>query len=79
MGSYLFSDCKKLKKITFEAGTKQVYIPESCFEGGSKIKKLVFPKSLKKVIYGGTNMQEIILPKHQKHWYLRGKAQNCRE
>ncbi len=23
-------------------------------------------------------MQEIILPKHQKHWYLRGKAQNCR-
>lgn len=52
LGMFLLSGCKKLKKVTFETGTKQVYIPESCFEDCSKMKKLVFPKSLKKVIYG---------------------------
>ena len=51
MGKYLLSDCKKLKKITFESGTKQVYVPECCFDGCRKLKQLVFPKSIQKVTY----------------------------
>ncbi len=74
MGSYLFSDCKKLKKITFEAGTKQVYIPESCFEGCSKIKKLVFPKSLKKVIYGWHEYAGNYTSKAPKTLVFKGKS-----
>lgn len=73
MGSYLFSDCKKLKKITFEAGTKQVYIPEACFENCSKIKKLVFPKSLKKVIYGWHEYAGNYTSKAPKTLVFKGK------
>ena len=55
MGSDLLADCKKLKTLTFEKGTKEIYIPTSCFEGCDKLKTLTFGKTIKKVTYGFHN------------------------
>lgn len=44
-----FQNCKELTKVKFQSGPDQIFIPEYCFYGCKKLKKLVFPAKIKKI------------------------------
>lgn len=43
--------CNRLKEVSFPENQKHIYIPEATFSECESLKKLVFPKSTKKVTF----------------------------
>lgn len=68
-----FKGCKKLIDVKFQNNQKQIFIPEYCFYGCSKLKKLVFPSDTGKVISGFTPYAENNRKAAPGTFVIRGK------
>ena len=66
VGAYCYKGCTALKTIKFEADSKCLKIPESCFHSCTQLNKVAFPDKIKSIenraFYRCKELTEITLP-----------------